>query len=160
MAEITIIHRIEAPEITAALEKLMEGLWGKTAIRNATPGAGSFADKPAAAPATPQINPAPIPPVAPIVSDVPVTAPPIPVPPVVTFTAPVAPPPIPQPPQARAYTFEDLVKAGGQFMDAGPAKQRELAAALQEFGVTSLVELSPNFYPQLAEKLRALGANI
>lgn len=84
--------------------------------------------------------------------------------------APVAPQPsipvaAPQPaptavPTAapKQYTLAEIQAACGPLMDAG--KMNELAAVMQGFGVSSLIELPQDKYGELAVKLRALGARL
>lgn len=80
-------------------------------------------------------------------------------PPVVTQTMPVAPVTQPAAPTtAPSYSLEDLANAAAPLMSAG--KQQQLTAVLQQFGVQSLKELSPQTYPTVAQQLRGLGAKI
>lgn len=58
----------------------------------------------------------------------------------------------------KQYTLAEIQAACGPLMDAG--KMNELAAVMQGMGVNSLMELPPEKYGELADKLRALGARL
>lgn len=89
---------------------------------------------PVAAPASPPVTPAP------------------------QTAVPTAPPPAAVPTTDRAYTLEELARAGATLMDSG---QGEAAtAAMAQFGVQSLADLKPEQYGALATELRKLGAKI
>lgn len=64
----------------------------------------------------------------------------------------------PIPTAAPQYTLEMISTAGSSLIDSG--KMQELVALLQEFGVNSLFELKPDVYGAVANRLRALGAQI
>lgn len=59
---------------------------------------------------------------------------------------------------AKEYTLEELLAAAGPLMDAG--KMTELQALNQQFQVTSMTEIPPERYGELATALRELGARI
>lgn len=56
------------------------------------------------------------------------------------------------------YTRDDLSKAAMQLMDKG--MQAQLMQLIQNFGVASLMELSPEHYGNFATGLRGMGAQI
>lgn len=56
------------------------------------------------------------------------------------------------------YTLEDLANAAMPLMNAG--QQQALIDMLSGFGVVSLANLPEERYPEAAERLRALGAQI
>lgn len=77
--------------------------------------------------------------------------------PVAPVTAPAAPT-TPAPTNERAYTMEELSKAGAELMDAN--KGAEARAILAQFGVTALQDLPAAQYGALAMAFRAAGAKI
>jgi len=84
------------------------------------------------------------------------------------YTAPVQPPmyaqpagpaqPATVPTTDRAYTIDDLARAGAALMDAG--KGAEAVAAMQQFGVQRITDLAAEQYAPFAGVLRGLGAKI
>lgn len=56
------------------------------------------------------------------------------------------------------YTRDDLSKVAMQLMDKG--MQAQLMQLIQNFGVASLMELSPEHYGNFATGLRGMGAQI
>lgn len=72
-------------------------------------------------------------------------------------TVPVQPPTVPVAP-AKEYTQAEILAACGPLMDAG--KVPELTQIIQEFGVTSMMEIPQEKYGELAVKLRAMGAKL
>jgi len=58
----------------------------------------------------------------------------------------------------RAYTIDDLARAGAALMDAG--KGAEAVAAMQQFGVQRITDLAAEQYAPFAGVLRGLGAKI
>lgn len=128
---------------------------------------------PQAAPTMPQsVTPtAPVTPVAPVVpatSAMPQPAPVAPIAPTtpVAPTTPQAAPTMPQPvtPTATApttsatFTVEQLATAAMQLKDQG--RIGELQNLLAQFGVASLVQLSPEQLPVFAQALQALGVKL
>lgn len=88
-------------------------------------------------------------------------------PPVQQYQTPMTQPAAPQVPPmsmvptshvAQAYTQEQMAIAMTSLVDAG--KLPAVQAILQQFGVTSLMEISPDRYPELAVRLREAGAAI
>ena len=157
MTEITIIHRIEAPDLSAALNNLADALKARPvaapAVQNApqpvpatniTPAPETPVQAPVAAPA-PAPQPTPTPAAAPTV------AAPTPAP------APVeAPAPAPAP--AKVYTFEDITAAGSQLLEMN--KMPQLMELLKGYGVQAVTQLRPEQYADVAAGLRGLGAKI
>lgn len=77
----------------------------------------------------------------------------------VAATTPAAPPAAPAVPTTeRAYTLEELGRAGAELMDKG--KGAEAVALMGKFGVTSISDLKPDQYGAMATELRGLGAKI
>lgn len=74
--------------------------------------------------------------------------------------APQAPtmPMVPTSHVAQAYTQSQMAVALTSLVDAG--KLLAVQAILQQFGITSLMEISPDRYPELAVRLREAGAAI
>ena len=164
MTEITIIHRIEAPDLSAALNNLADALKARPvaapAVQNApqpvpatniTPAPETPVQAPVAAP-TPAPQPTPIPAAAPTVA----APPPAP--------APVeAPTPAPAP--AKVYTFEDITNAGSQLLEMdrvnqSSEKMTQLMELLKGYGVQAVTQLKPEQYADVAAGLRGLGATI
>lgn len=123
-------------------------------------------------PAPPMLNPAPVPPAAPVDAPAVPVAPSTPVAaPVVSTAVPTAPAPVqsaPAPVQPApvtavpttpsSYTLDDLARAAMTLMDAG--RQNELQGLLRQFGVDSLPALPPQQYGAFATALRGMGAQI
>lgn len=119
-------------------------------------------------PTTPQpvTSTAPVTPVTPVTPVAPVTpatsamsqpalvAPTAPVAP----TTPVAPQPAPAPTTSATFTVEQLATAAMQLKDQG--RIGELQTLLAQFGVASLVQLSPEQLPIFAQSLQALGVKL
>ncbi|MFZ2537887.1 MAG: hypothetical protein WAX04_03170 [Oscillospiraceae bacterium] len=84
-----------------------------------------------------------------------------PIAPPVQQTAPVpmqSPSVIPTSHVAQCYTQDQIARAMAGLQDAG--KREALLAILASFGVASLMQISPDNYPQIATKLREAGAQI
>lgn len=60
--------------------------------------------------------------------------------------------------QEKSYTFDDLAVASAKLRDDG--KLNELVAILKDFGVQAITELPEDRYPDFAERLRQLGADL
>lgn len=115
--------------------------------------------------AVPQMAP-PIPTVPPTEAEV------IAPPPMAIATPPVetAPTPMPQADMqasapspevstaAHTYKLNDISRAGSELVDIG--KQSEIPKLMARFGITSLPELPPEKYGEMAAALRELGAKI
>lgn len=74
-------------------------------------------------------------------------------------------PQTPPEPKKPAFTADQLARAAaqmitGQDRQAAAAKQAELIAVLQEFGVPAIPALKPDQLAMFAEKLRGMGADI
>lgn len=132
MFEVIITHRVDAPDLIGALNNLA-GALGQG--RAAQPAAGPSA----ATPAVPVIAPAAA--AAPVV---PVTTP------AAAAVAPVA--------AAPAITFDMIVAAGSQLLDAG--RMNDLLTLLSQYGVQAITQLKPEQYESVAVALRGLGAKI
>ena len=155
MADFVITHRIEAPELTAAINSLADALNGRSMSAVANP----QQEKPVQAHTTPLVpvqEPAPA--VAPATGAVngasTVTAPapaPAPAPAVIAAPAPAAPP-------AKVYTFDDITAAGSQLLELG--KMPQLMELLKGYGVQAVTQLKPEQYADVAKGLKELGANI
>lgn len=148
MADFTITHRIEAPELAAAINNLADAL----------------KDRPVAVPTMPGAvtHPAPEMPAAPVVGTNPTPAP---VTPAVQNTAPAAPTvaaptpaPVEEPAPAKVYTFDDITAAGSQLLELG--KMNQLMELLKGYGVQAVTQLKPEQYADVAAGLRGLGAKI
>ena len=151
MADFTITHRIEAPELAAALNNFADALRGRPAAESpvdeerkvvqftpvqAEP-APDTAANPIAAPATNTVNG---------------TAP-------ATTSAPTAAAPTPAPnATSKPVTFDEIVTAGSQLLDAG--RMADLLNLLKGFGVQAITQLKPEQYADVAVALRGLGAKI
>lgn len=159
MADLTIIHKIEAPELTAAIYYLAGALMGRS-IENVE----HDAPKPVSAPVEVAENPtttgsAPYDPAAGDVPYIPAggiaTATPVQTGPAVTANPPINPTPVET---AKSYTLADITNAGAELLDAG--KMNELSALLATMGAQSIVQLKPEQYADVADGLRKLGAHI
>lgn len=60
--------------------------------------------------------------------------------------------------QEKSYTFDDLAVASAKLRDDG--KLNELVTILKDFGVQAITELPEDRYPDFAERLRQLGADL
>lgn len=144
MADITITHKIVAPELAAAINNLADALKNRPVTAPAVP---------VAAPAVPaEQTPPPVEkPVeapAPIEETAPVTG-------ATSDPAPAAP----TAPAEKVYTFDDITNAGAQLLEAG--KMQELMKLLKEgYGVQAVTQLKSEQYAAVAADLRKLGANI
>lgn len=153
MADFIITHRIEAPDLTAALNNLAEALKGRSVPVLATSEATTHCE---AVPV--QLTETPVPPV-----EMPKVAP-APAPQQTSAPAAVAAPtPVPVEPPAAApvkkvYTFEDIIAAGSQLLDMN--KMPQLMELLKGYGVQAVTQLKPEQYADVAAGLRGLGANI
>lgn len=154
MADFTITHRIEAPELTAAINALADALKSRPVDVNPTVPAQNVPAEPAS--------------ISPTVSNiaVPVTAPEsvattAPTANVIPFAPTVAAPtPAVEAPAttAKVYTFDDITAAGSQLLEAG--KINDLITLLRSFGVQAVNQLKPEQYADVADGLRKLGAKI
>lgn len=137
------LDSIEAGLVTPLLE-LCAGKADKPATPAPTP---APVIGPGSAPATP-VAPAPI-------AAVPVEAAPVAAP---SAWEDATPAPAAVPTEAHVYTRDELAIAAGSLMEAG--KQADLRAALQQFGIASLVMLPEEQFGAFATTLRGLGAQI
>lgn len=143
MTEFTITHRIEAPELSAAIVSLADALKGRAV----------------AVPVAPVVT-------TPPVQEMPVQAAPAPVeaaPQPTAAPAPVqeatpAPAATADPAPAKVYTFEDITAAGSQLLELG--KKNQLMELLKGYGVQAVTQLKPEQYADVAKGLKELGANI
>ena len=164
MADFIVTHRIEAPELVAALNNVAEAL---KAHPTAAPRKEKKTETPLAAPVSPV--PAPVQPETPTPPPVETSAPATPpatVAPAPTVEAPTpvvepapAPAPAPVAPAAPAVTFDTLVNGGQQLMTV-EGMMPKLMALLESFGVQALTQLKPEQYPAVADGLRSLGAKL
>lgn len=149
MSEITI--KIEAPELAAAFVKLADAIQGKAAPAPVAAGATHENPTTTAAPAVPvqpvQTSPTAVPTPAP--QTAPATAPAV-----QTAPAPVTAPAAP----VKAYTVDDLSRAGATLIDQG--KMPQLLDLLSRYSVQAVTQLSPAQYPAFVEDLKALGAQL
>lgn len=158
MAELIITHRIEAPELVAAMNNLSDALRGGLTATVAAVPAEAPAEVQNTAPPTsvpqpvaaPVAAPAPIPEAVPAPVETPAPAP-------VSAPAPVQAP-APAPAAPRQYSFEDVTKGGSQLMDMN--KMAELMGLLKEHGVQAVTQLKPEQYASVCEGLMKLGAKI
>ena len=147
MADFTIIHKIEAPELVAAIVGLTDALCGRVTAfpvgKAATP---APAETPAVAPAVIPVAPA--------------NPSPDPAPATVNAAAvPSAPAPTPAPATTeKAFTFDDITAAGSQLLEQG--KMTQLMELLKGYGVQAVTQLKPEQYAGVAAGLRQLGAKI
>lgn len=155
MADFTITHRIEAPELAAALNNLADALKARPVAVSTTPEAVTHPapEKPVQAtttPATPVVGANPtLAPVTPAVQNAAPAAP--------TVAAP-APAEAPAPTPAKVYTFDDITAAGSQLLELG--KLNQLMELLKGYGVQAVTQLKPEQYADVAAGLRELGAKI
>lgn len=158
MADFIITHRIEALELTAALNSLAD------ALRTAPISVPSVSNR---EPSMTQLNPAQVEPEAPVtIPDATPTkvapvqnvqtsntaAPTVASPSAPTNAATTAPGP------DNAITFSDITNAGSQLLDAG--RMNDLMELLKGFGVQAITQLKPEQYETVAVGLRGLGAKI
>lgn len=161
MADFTITHRIEAPALVDALNNLAAALSGGPVAaapageqkpiqftpKQDTPAQAAPAPvaNPTAAPATNTVNGS-----APVTTSAPTVAAPTPAPNEAPAPAPAA--------TSKAITFDDIVSAGSQLLDAG--RMGDLLNLLKGFGVQAITQLKPEQFPDVAVALRGLGAKI
>lgn len=144
MADFTITHRIEAPALVEAINNLAKALSCNTAAAVPTEEKKSTQITPKQDAPQPDVNPTPAPAPAPA-------------------PAAAAPTPAPNEPPAPAatvkpVTFDDIVAAGSQLLDAG--RMADLLNLLKGFGVQAITQLKPEQYADVAVALRGLGAKI
>ena len=153
MLEITVT--INCPDLLKAAELLSAALTHRT--QNPKPSTMPAAPAaPESLPVVPAVTvpqevptaPAPVAPTAPTypVASVPPTAP------VSATVVPVAPAP--------GITLEQLATAGAELIRADRNKHAALMTLLQQFGVRSVMDLSPDKIGAFATAMRGLGANI
>lgn len=161
MAEFTIIHRIEAPELTVAIKFLADAI--KARSGDSTPNTVSpktvvptkvdnSSEQPAISPVSEEIPTAPFP--APAQNAEAVAAGSVNTSPVPTQPAGLSE----NVSTAKAYTFEDITAAGSQLLEQG--KMNQLMTLLKEYGVQAVTQLKPEQYADVAAGLRKLGAKI
>lgn len=146
MADFTITHRVEAPALVDAINNLANALSGGIVVP-----ANAKTPEPKAAPA-PVENPTPAP-VAPTAA--PATS--VNAPTSADIPAALANADAPSP-VAKAVTFDEIVTAGSQLLDAG--RMNDLLGLLKGFGVQAITQLKPEQYADVAVALRGLGAKI
>lgn len=157
MADFTITHRIEAPELVAALNNLADALKARPVAVPTVPGAATHPApetpvQAATTPAAPVVDANPTP--APVTPAVQNTAPAAP-----TVAAPTPVPVTPAPaPAEKVYTFDDITAAGSQLLELG--KMNQLMELLKGYGVQAVTQLKPEQYADVAAGLRGLGAKI
>lgn len=159
MADFTITHRIEAPALVDALNNLAAALSGGPVA--AAPAGEQKPiqftpkqDTPAQAAPAPVANPTPAPTAPPATAVSSANAPtPAATPNAVANAA--APSPAAT---SKAVTFDDIVAAGSQLLDAG--RMSDLLNLLKGFGVQAITQLKPEQFPDVAVALRGLGAKI
>ena len=176
--EVTVIHRIEAPELAGAINNLADAMKARVELmgqpvsmaplphtEDAQQPAPAPVTAPVAAPVQQPVTPAPVQqPVAPAPA---VTAPaaapvqPQPVTPTAALapapvTAPAPAPTVAAPTPAPAVTFDAIIAAGSQLLEQG--KMPQLTELLKGFGVQAITQLKPEQYPVVAEGLKNLGA--
>ena len=179
MADFIITHRIEAPELAAALNNLADALKNRPVAAPVTdkdvlPVKATVDTPVTAAPVqavseAPVVNPtvAPVTPIAngptPATTNAPIAAAPTPVP--VEDPAPVSAATSDPAPAPKVITFEDIALAGGQLLELDAKEQSntrmtQLMDLLKSFGVQAITQLKPEQYADVAAGLRELGAKI
>lgn len=169
MADFVITHRIEASELTAAINSLADALKGRSvSVLDTSSIAAKFQQEtPAQAPTTPPVAvQTPTPTAAPATTGVngassATTRAPAPAPVEAPAPAPAAtsnPAPTPAAPPVKVYTFEDITAAGSQLLELG--KMPQLMELLKGYGVQAVTQLKPEQYADVAKGLKELGANI
>lgn len=179
MADFIITHRIEAPELAAALNNLADALKNRPVAapvvdKDVLPVKATVDTPVTAAPVqavseAPVVNPtvAPVTPIAngptPVTTNAPIAAAPTPVP--VEAPAPVSAETSNPAPAPKAITFEDIALAGGQLLELDAKEQSntrmtQLMDLLKSFGVQAITQLKPEQYADVAAGLRELGAKI
>lgn len=158
MADFIITHRIEAPELTAAINNLADALKGRSVAAPVVP------NDPQPIPTTNIIPAQEAPaqaaemPVVPSAGVAPTVAPAAP-----TVAAPTPAPapvetPAPAPAPEKVYTFDDITAAGSQLLEMN--KMPQLMELLKGYGVQAVTQLRPEQYADVAAGLRGLGAKI
>ena len=165
--EVTVIHRIEAPELAGAINNLADAMKARVELmgqpvsmaplphtENAQQPAPAPVTAPVAAPVQQPVTPAPVvtAPAAAPVQPQPVTPTAAPAP----VTAPAPAPTVAAPTPAPAVTFDAIIAAGSQLLEQG--KMPQLTELLKGFGVQAITQLKPEQYPVVAEGLKNLGA--
>ena len=145
MADLIITHRIEAPELAAALNNLADALKSRPV---AFPIAKTASPEPVqtATPTTPEC-----PTVAATTPDTSAANGPV-------ASVPNTPVNVPTISTEKVYTFEDITKAGSQLLEQG--KMQQLMDLLKGYGVQAVTQLKPEQYADVAAGLQRLGANI
>jgi len=168
MADLNITLRLEAPDLCLALNNLANAMSvpvkppvGCAAV--AEPVNAPVADPvPVEANSTLKLNEAMQ--FSSEAISVPTPAPVVPAPAPATTPSTPAPAPAPAPSPApvatgKAYTYDDIVSAGGQMLAAG--KMEQLMAVLkQNHGVEAVTQLKPEQYPAVMADLIAMGAKV
>lgn len=161
MADFTITHRIEAPELTAAINNLADALKSRAVAAPVAPDAKIEPPATYNAPAPEAPVQAAETPAAPVTTATPTPAPAA-APTVAAPTPAPAPAPVeapaPAPAPAKVYTFEDITAAGSQLLELG--KMPQLTELLKGYGVQAVTQLRPDQYADVAAGLRDLGARI
>ena len=167
--EVTVIHRIEAPELAGAINNLADAMKARVELmgqpvsmaplprtEDAQQPAPAPVTAPVAAPVQQPVTPAPVvtAPAAAPVQPQPVTPTTAPAPAPVTAPAPA--PTVAAPTPAPAVTFDAIIAAGSQLLEQG--KMPQLTELLKGFGVQAITQLKPEQYPVVAEGLKNLGA--
>jgi hypothetical protein len=186
MANTTFTHKFEAPEISAAAillaeaaAKLADALLDQRLLTAVNVMAKALGTELIVKAPAPEMSPSPQPPLTPpaplnlaqptapaiqpmipetnaaassYIAPGPTTLPPVTVPPVV---APVAPAPTVQ---VQNYTLGQLQQAMAPLMDAG--KMPELGALMARYNTDALTKINPQYYPDIAADLRAMGGQI
>ena len=174
--EVTVIHRIEAPELAGAINNLADAMKARVELmgqpvsmaplphtEDAQQPAPAPVTAPVAAPVQQPVTPAPVQqPVAPAPAVTAPAAAPVQPQPITPTTAPApvtAPAPAPTvaaPTPAPTVTFDAIIAAGSQLLEQG--KMPQLTELLKGFGVQAITQLKPEQYPVVAEGLKNLGA--
>lgn len=150
MDGITFIHRIEAPELSAAINNLAEAMKFKPTM----PAPVITAEPQPTAPDPAPVQTAAIPTAEPVQQ---ATAQPV-VTPAPTVAAPTPAPAQTAATEAPAISFDMITAAGSQLLEHG--KMAQLTELLKSFGVQAITQLKPEQYPAVAAGLRNLGAAI
>ena len=169
--EVTVIHRIEAPELAGAINNLADAMKARVELmgqpvsmaplprtEDTQQPAPAPVTAPVAAPVQQPAAPAPAvtAPAAAPVQPQPVTPTTAPAPAPAPVTAPAPAPTVAAPTPAPAVTFDAIIAAGSQLLEQG--KMPQLTELLKGFGVQAITQLKPEQYPVVAEGLKNLGA--
>ena len=167
--EVTVIHRIEAPELAGAINNLADAMKARVELmgqpvsmaplphtEDAQQPAPAPVTAPVAAPVQQPVTPAPV-----VTAPAAVPVQPQPVTPTAALapapvTAPAPAPTVAAPTPAPAVTFDAIIAAGSQLLEQG--KMPQLTELLKGFGVQAITQLKPEQYPVVAEGLKNLGA--